>query len=87
MQGTLFNFYTLLVLSSTQNVKTCVYDSLSSKNSGWHLENSVNAPVIVVADVLVNCGHHLTRRLETMNVSELLLETTKEGFDMVVLPR
>ena len=64
-----------------------VYDRLSSKNSGGHLEDSVNAAVIVVVDMLVDGCQHLTSRFEAVDVAELLLETTKEGFNIAVLPR
>ena len=67
-------------------MKTAVYDSLSSKNSGRHPECGVDAPVIVVVDMLVNRCQHLARCLEAVEVAEFLLETTKEGFNIAVLP-
>ena len=46
----------------------------------------MNAGVIVIVDVPVDRLDHLASRLETVEVAQLMFETSKERFHVTILP-
>lgn len=59
---------------------------MSSKNGGRHLESGVNAMVVVVMDLMVDSLKEFANPIKTVHVTELLLETSIEGFLEAILP-
>jgi hypothetical protein len=56
-------------LSSTQSVKTLVWEILGSIDSRWYLERCVDAAVVVVSNVPVDGLDHLANGLEAIEVA------------------
>jgi len=56
-------------MSSSQFVKTVVWEVLDSIGSRWHLESGVDTAVVVVVDVPINRLDHLPDGLEAIEVT------------------
>jgi hypothetical protein len=57
---------------------------LCSKNSRWHLESGVDALMVVVMDLLVDCVKELTHTIKTVHVAkQLIFEASVKGYDKV----
>ena len=56
--------------------------------NGWrHFERGVDTTVVIVVDVAVDGLDHLTSRLESVEVAQLVFETSIERLNVAILPR
>lgn len=55
--------------------------------NGWrHFERRVDTVVVIVGDVAVDCLDHLTSRLESVEVTQRVVETSLERLNVTILP-